>query len=250
MKFVTLLLLIILTGRLESQQTVSGKIIYKETIKLNIDVGADRPEMAKMFPTSQSVDKVLYFNTNESLFKNNEQPKDLDIKHEEEGSNFQIVMKMPESTIYTNKSENVYLQSQDLMGKAFLIVDSPKKYKWKITGEQKSILDHPCQRAVLNDTSQNVVAWFTSKIQVGTGPGGMTGLPGLILALEHDNGERMTIATSIESLPEKFEFTKPDKGKKVDRAEYNKIREEKMKEMGAVNGKGTGVKMIIREERH
>ena len=115
MKFVTLLLLIILTGRLESQQTVSGKIIYKETIKLNIDVGADRPEMAKMFPTSQSVDKVLYFNANESLFKNNEQPKDLDVKHEEEGSNFQIVMKMPESTIYINKSENVYLHSQDLM---------------------------------------------------------------------------------------------------------------------------------------
>ena len=60
----------------------------------------------------------------------------------------------------------------------------------------------------------------------------------------------MTIATSIESLPEKFEFVKPDKGKKVNRAEYDKIREEKMKEMGAVNGKGTGVKMIIREERH
>ena len=75
-------------------------------------------------------------------------------------------MKMPESTIYTNKANDEYVQSQDLMGKAFLIVDKPKKYKWKITGEQKSILDYPCQRAVLNDTTQNVVAWFTSKIPV------------------------------------------------------------------------------------
>jgi len=250
MKFVTLILLITLLGRLESQQTESGKIIYKETIKLNIDIGDDRPEMAKMFPSSQSVDKVLYFNTNESLFKNNEQPKDLDVKHEEEGSTFQIVMKMPESIIYVNKAENVYLQSQDLMGKVFLISDSPKKYKWKITGEQKSILDYPCQRAVLNDTSQNVVAWFTPNIPVGSGPGGMTGLPGIILALEYDNGERMTIATSIEALPDSFEFVKPDKGKKVNKAEYDKIREEKMKEMGAVNGKGNGVKMIIREEMH
>lgn len=250
MKFVTLLLLIISGSAIFSQQTNSGKIIYKETIKLNIDIGDDRPEMAKMFPTSQSVDKVLYFNTNESLFKNNEQPKDLDVKHEEEGSTFQIVMKMPESTIYVNKDNNVFLQSQDLMGKAFLISDSPKKYKWKITGEQKTILDYPCQRAVLNDTTQNVVAWFTTKIPVGTGPGGMTGLPGLILALEYDNGERMTIATSIEALPDSFEFVKPDKGKKVNKAEYDKIREEKMKEMGAVNGKGNGVKMIIREERH
>ena len=250
MKFVTLVLIITLVVRLESQQTVSGKIIYKETIKLNIDIGDDRPEMAKMFPSSQSVDKVLYFNTNESLFKNNEQPKDLDVKHEEEGSTFQIVMKMPESIIYVNKAENVYLQSQDLMGKVFLISDSPKKYKWKITGEQKSILDYPCQKAVMNDTSQNVVAWFTPNIPVGSGPGGMTGLPGIILALEYDNGERMTIATSIEALPDSFEFVKPDKGKKVNKAEYDKIREEKMKEMGAVNGKGNGVKMIIREERH
>ena len=75
MKFVSLVFLFILTDVLIGQQMTSGKIIYKETIKLNIDIGDDRPEMAKMFPTSQSVDKVLFFNGNEALFKNNEQPK-------------------------------------------------------------------------------------------------------------------------------------------------------------------------------
>ncbi|MBC7885728.1 MAG: GLPGLI family protein [Saprospiraceae bacterium] len=232
------------------QQVLSGKIIYKETIKLNIDIGEERPEISKMFPSSQSVDKVLIFNSNESLFKNNEKPKDLDIQHEEDGGTFQIVMKIPESIIYINKEDGVFLQAQDLMGKDFLISDKPKKYKWKVTGEQKTILEYPCQRAVLNDTSQHVVAWFSSQIPVGTGPGGMTGLPGLILALEYDEGERMSTATSIEAFPDGFKFTKPDKGKKVSRAEYDKIREQKMKEMGAVNGKGNGVKMIIREERH
>ena len=50
-------------------QQKSGIIHYKENIKLNIDFG-DNPEMAKMMPTSQSVDKALYFNQNESLYKN------------------------------------------------------------------------------------------------------------------------------------------------------------------------------------
>lgn len=250
MKSLTTFLFLFFIFNIYGQAINSGKIIFKETIKLNIDLGNNNPEMAKMIPTSQSVDKVLFFNKDESLYKNNEIPKDLDINHEEDGNSFKLVMKMPESIIYLNKGSSTFLQFQDLMGKEFLITDKPIDFTWKVTGEQKSILKYICQKAILNDTSKNVVAWFTPQIPVAIGPGGMTGLPGMILALEHDNGERMTIAVSIEPLPSSFEFVKPSKGKKVSKFEYDKIREEKMKEMGAVNGKGNGVKMIIREEKH
>jgi GLPGLI family protein len=250
MKSLTTFILLFIIFYGYGQPLNSGKIIFKETIKLNIDLGERNPEMSKMIPTSQSIDKVLYFNSNESLYKNNEIPKDLDIKSEEDGNTFQLVMKMPESIIYLNKGTETYLQSQDLMGKEFLISDKPTNYNWKVTGEQKSIMNFVCQKAILSDTSKNVVAWFTPQIPVTTGPGGMTGLPGMILAVENDNGERMTIAVSIESLPTPYEFVKPSKGKKVSKSEYDKIREEKMKEMGAVNGKGTGIRMIIRDEKH
>ncbi|MBK9270933.1 MAG: GLPGLI family protein [Saprospiraceae bacterium] len=233
-----------------SQNIHSGKIIFKETIKLNFDLGDDNPQMAKMMPASQSVDKVLYFTKDESLYKNHENPKDLELKHEEGGGTFEIVMKIPESIIYINPVENTFIQSQDLMGKDFLITDKLPKNKWKMTGEQKSILNYPCQKAILQDTSKNVVAWFTPQIPVNFGPSGMTGLPGMILALETDNGDRMTIATSIDNLPESFQFTRPTKGKKVSKAEYEKIREAKMKEMGATDGKNGSIKMIITEERH
>lgn len=233
-----------------SQVLTSGKITYKETIKLNLDFGDENPELTKMIPSSQSADKVLYFTSSESLYKNEEKPKDVDVKHEEEGNTFQLVIKIPESVIYVNKSEGLFLQSQDLMGKDFLIQDKPEIPKWKVTGEQKKILDYTCQKAILLDTSKKVAVWFTNQIPVSIGPNGLSGLPGLILAIEQDLGDRLTIATKVETLPEAYAFTRPSKGKIVSKTEFEKIREEKMKEMGAVNGSGPGVKMIIREERH
>ena len=46
------------------------------------------------------------------------------------------------------------------------------------------------------------------------------------------------------------EMTKPEKGKKVSGEEFEKIRKEKMEEMGAVQGKGGTFKVMIREERN
>lgn len=233
-----------------SQPRTSGKITFKETVKFKIDIEGGNPELAKMLPPSQSVEKVLYFKGGESLYKNNEKPKDTEINHEEGSNKFQMVIKVPENVTYVNTDEQTLLQFQDLMGKEFLITDKPASQVWKVTGEQKKILDFICQKAILSDTSKVVIAWFTPQIPVSSGPSGMGSLPGMILGIEQDNGDRLTLATAIEDLPVSFNFEKPAKGKKVSKIEFEKIREEKMKEMGIINGKGPGVKMIIREERH
>ncbi|MBK8956604.1 MAG: GLPGLI family protein [Saprospiraceae bacterium] len=175
-----------------------------------------------MIPSSQSADKVLYFTNSESLYKNEEKPKDVDVKHEEDGNSFQLVIKVPESVVYVNKSEGIFLQSQDLMGKEFLIKDKPEVPKWKMTGEQKKILDYTCQKAILLDTAKNLSVWFTNQIPVSTGPNGLSGLPGIILGIEQDQGDRMTIATRVDALPEGFVFTRPSKGKVVNKSEFEK----------------------------
>lgn len=233
-----------------SQPRTSGKITFKETVKFKIDIEGGNPELAKMLPPSQSVEKALYFKGGESLYKYNEKPKDTEINHEEGSNKFQMVIKVPENVTYVNTDEQTLLQFQDLMGKEFLITDKPASQVWKVTGEQKKILDFICQKAILSDTSKVVIAWFTPQIPVSSGPSGMGSLPGMILGIEQDNGDRLTLATAIEDLPASFNFEKPAKGKKVSKIEFEKIREEKMKEMGIINGKGPGVKMIIREERH
>ncbi len=249
MKINLIALLVLITYYVSGQPIESGAIHYKETVKLNIDFG-DNPEMAKMVPPSQTFDKVLYFNKGESLFMNAAKPKDLEINQEENGQSMQIVMKVPESKTYTNLNEDLFVQYQDLMGKDFLIKDKVKKTKWKLTGEQMKILDFVCQKAIPADTSKHLVVWYTPQIPVGVGPNDHAGLPGIILGLDLDEGQRTIFATKYEPLAANFTFDRPQKGKKVNREEFEKIREEKMKEMGAVNGKGSGVKMIIREERH
>ena len=230
-----------------SQFQKSGKIYFKESIKLNIQINEENKEMVKMIPTSQDSYKVLFYNSNESLFKNEEKKnEDLDIKHEEGGSQMRVVFKVPQTSIYQNISENSFIQSQEFLDKEFLIVDQANDKKWKVTGEQKKVLDFMCIKAVLADTSQKVIAWFTPQIPAAMGPNGYNGLPGMILALDTDDGQRLMAATKIEELPAGFVFTKPEKGKKVSKAEFKKIRDEKMKEMDG-GGKG-GVRMIIRNE--
>ncbi len=232
-------------------QSDAGRILYTETIKLKMDLdGMQNEELKKMLPPAQYVKKELIFNNTESLFKNAEVPKDIDIKHEEEGGEFNIVMKVPESVTYMNLKENSFVQSMDLLGKQFLVVDRIDTKKWKFTGEQKKVLDYICQKAVHVDTNQTTIVWFTPQIPVNIGPNGLNGLPGLILAVEMDNGDRTIVATSVELKSiDATALVKPTKGKQITREEYKKVREEKMKEMGATNG-GSGIKMIIREERH
>lgn len=90
-------------------------------------------------------------------------------------------------------------------------------------------------------------AWFALAIPCQSGPASYDGLPGLILEVNKNNGEMLTTATNIDfkKLDDKY-FERPKKGKKVTRAEYLAIVEEKTKEMGGPAGKG-GSFMIIQQ---
>lgn len=232
-------------------QRSSGEIKFQETIKLDIDLPEGNEELKKNIPISQSISKKLLFNADESYYKDDSQNEDLEINHAEEGNQVQIVMKNPENNIYTNSSKNLLIQSTEFFGKYFLITGDLNSKKWKLTGEQKQILDYPCQKAMLIDTSQNIVAWFTTQIPAKIGPNGYANLPGTVLRVEIDNGARTITATNVNfrSLKEN-EIEQPTKGKNVSAQEFTKIRNEKMKEMGMIQGKGGGMKMIIREERN
>src|SRR6185369_6523624 len=109
--------------------------------------------------------------------------------------------------------------------------------QWKLTGNQKMILNYPCQEAILQDTSKKVTAWFTPAIPVSTGPNGYSNLPGLVLSADIDNGKRIINATSIDLKEiDKSILVKPTEGKKVTKEAFNKIVDEKRKEMQQENG--------------
>lgn len=229
----------------------SGQIDFIEAVKLQIDIPDQDKEMMKKIPQFHTIKKALLFKGQEAIYKERAGNEDLEVTNENDGNEIRMVMKSPESTLYTDLKTRSMVHSQEFFGKHFLITGDLKKYNWKITSEQKTLLDMVCQKAILQDTAQSVVAWFTTQLPVGIGPNGYNGLPGMILSLDIDEGSRIITAEKIiyrELLPE--EMTKPEKGKPIGVEEFEKVKKEKMKEMGAVNGKGGAMKIMIREERH
>jgi GLPGLI family protein len=231
-------------------QTESGEISYTETVKLQIDIPEGNEEIRNSIPNSQSITKKLIFTAHESYYTDDAVNKDMEIKQQNNGMDMQIVMKNPQNNIYTNHDKNLLIQSTELFGKYFLVSGNLDFKKWKLSTGQKQIASYTCQKAILSDTTQQIVAWYTTELPAYLGPAGYAQLPGTVLGIDVDNGQRSIIATKINFRPVATnEIIKPAKGKKVSSEEYKKIRDDKMKEMGIVNGKSGAMKMIIREER-
>ncbi|MFK8009678.1 MAG: GLPGLI family protein [Saprospiraceae bacterium] len=227
-----------------------GVIQYEETISFQIDLPEGMEEFKSQIPSSQKNKMDLTFTEEVALYesaKSNEDPQDVTMGSEEGGMMLKMKFDMPENKTFTNITEGTMIEKQDFMGKKFLIKGAVEKYKWKLTGEQEKVLDYVCQKATYQDSTQNLVAWFTPQIPVATGPGSISGLPGMILKLDRNAGEMVVVATSVELKEiEKKTLKAPQKGKKVTQEEFQKIQEEKMKEMNEEFGEGSGTRIIIR----
>jgi len=226
-----------------------GVIQYEETISLQIDLPEGMEEFKSQIPNSQKNKMDLTFTEEVALYepaKSNEEPQDVTMGSEEGGMMMKMKFDMPENKTFTNITEGTMVEKQDFMGKKFLITGDVEKYKWKLTGEQEKVLDYVCQKATYQDSTRNLVAWFTPQIPVATGPGSISGLPGMVLKLDRNDGEMVVVATSIELKEiEKKTLKAPKKGKKVSQEEFQKIQDEKMKEMEEEFG-GSGSSVIIR----
>ena len=91
--------------------------------------------------------------------------------------------------------------------------------------------------------TETIIAWYTPMIPASHGPDEFGGLPGLILELNTSN--TTILCTKVVLNPkEEIAIEVPEKGKEVTKAEYQKIVDEKAKEMseryGGQNRRGGG----------
>ncbi|MFC4635901.1 GLPGLI family protein [Dokdonia ponticola] len=91
--------------------------------------------------------------------------------------------------------------------------------------------------------TEAIIAWYTPMIPASHGPDEFGGLPGLILELNTSN--TTILCTKVVLNPkEEIAIEVPEKGKEVTKAEYQKIVDEKAKEMseryGGQNRRGGG----------
>ena len=241
----TLLSILIVTMAFAQNYNTQGAVVFEEVMKINIQLDNMTPEMEAMIPKENRNSTILYFNENASRYENYESTGDAVIDEEMEGGSVKIMMSQPENIIYRDLSSNSSVEQTEFMTRVFLIESDNPVGEWKMTGNQKMILDFPCQEAVRKDGERETKVWFTPAIPVSTGPSQFFGLPGLILAMEENDGDRTIIASSVklEEIDEE-KLKKPKKGKKVTKEEFLAIVDEKTKEMGGESG-GEGSQTII-----
>ena len=116
----------------------------------------------------------------------------------------------------------------------FLIQDSMRNIKWKITDETRTIAGFPCRRAnaIIMD-SIYVVAFYTDEIITPGGPESFSGLPGMILGISLPHQHVTWFATKVEvSTPQPAELMAPTKGKKTNYIALKETLTDRMKEWG------------------
>lgn len=166
--------------------------------------------------------------------------------HERKGQNYNLVFKGDKS-VYVRKEEEEastsyswrqeallvirdyrkkrILDQREFVGKKFKIEDEISKTKWKIHNEIKEVAGYLCMKAETQDTikGQKIYAWFTDAIPVSGGPEGFSGLPGMILELDINDGDGIITATKVdlETPIDKLPIPKKIKGKNISQAEFD-----------------------------
>ena len=253
MKKSMLLLLPLLTGTLVMAQSgnngflLSGSVIYEQVMQLDIQLEGDAAQFAHALPKEQKSEKILHFSEEAALYENFKTENVEEAMEMEGGGSVMIKMAQPENKVFTDLDKGEQTEQKEFMSRLFLIESELKKGEWKLTGGQKMILEYPCQEATTNEEDQEIHVWFAPGIAVHAGPGKFGNLPGLVLAVDVNEGEFVINATSIELKElDKAVLTKPGKGKKVTEEEFHAIVEEKMKEMGAEGSTSGGHAVVIK----
>src|SRR5690606_27328828 len=116
MRKIAMALLSLLTVATAQAQTKSGKVNYKETIKLgNLAdmLGEEMAQFAALLPKEQNFDKTLYFSPEAALYKmNEEEAKQQSMEHSEGGNTMKINFDNPDEQTYHDIKANKTIEQK------------------------------------------------------------------------------------------------------------------------------------------
>ena len=206
------------SGTIEFEKTVNMYALIKKDME-----GEDDDTFSKMAfeayqkanPQFKKLKATLTFGDNKMLYK--------PAPNEDVSRKMGDVYADQINTTYTDLNTHSNIIEKVIYGESFLVKDSVRKVKWKITDETREIAGYTCRRAngLIMD-SVYVVAFFTNKIPVFGGPESFTGLPGMILGvvLPHENIN--WFATKVIDTPiPPLTIVPPKKGKVVNRKQLH-----------------------------
>jgi GLPGLI family protein len=229
-------------------QGTEGVITYETKINMHRRIPAERAEMKAMIPEFRTVKNQLFFKPSESIYKPVIEDEEEETSASGGGGGRRMMFRMQNSETYLDQNSSIVLVKQEFMGKEYLIEDSVKVAPWKFGTETKTILGYECKQAYYTDETQpnfkqEITAWYTDKLRPFLGPDRMNTLPGAVLAVDINNGERVTLAQKVELKElKKNDLKAPTSGTRITQAEFRKMMMEQMKKMQEQGGN----RMIIR----
>jgi GLPGLI family protein len=245
-------------------QQKEGTVVYERTMQMQLRINDDNA-IEQMLPKTRTDKFELTFGNNQSLWKHVDEEENND---EFSGNGMQIKMVGPgqSDVLFCDFNNARKVEQRELFDKKYVVEDSIRKLNWKLTGELQTLLGHPCQKAIAQRIAQrmqmsidngkmerkevadtsNIVAWFASDIPVSAGPEVQGQLPGLILALDVNDGRMVYKALEMSPKVDLASIKEPTKGKKVTPAQFNDERNKMMDEMQKNNQGNGGNRIIIR----
>ncbi len=214
---------------------VEGVITYETRINMHRMLPPGQEDRKAMIPEFRTVKNQLFFNGDESLYK----PLIEEEEDEGQGGRGGRRFRPMQQEIYLKQSTGIMLTKQDFRfaSKQYLVVDTIKVAPWKFGTDTKKIAGYDCKQAYYTDENGKLItAWFTDKLRPFAGPDTYNTLPGAILALDVNSGERVSLATKVELRPlKKGELQELTGGERISRAEFRKNMEE-MRKRRQANG--------------
>lgn len=267
--------LVVLTTTVNAQMK-EGKISYER--KTNMHRNIPDPQMKSMIPEFRTDKFELLFNESASLFRSvvDDEAPDPFANAGGGGGGMRMNFRMPTTTTYTDIAKQTQYEERAFFEKEFLIVDSLKQYKWKLSEETKTIAKQLCKKATTmitapqmsmrmsvrmnrggesntnTDTAASkpmkpketeLVVWYAENIPVSVGPDNYSGLPGVIMEMDLDNGASVTTAVEVSAKYPKKELVQPTKGDKMTRAQFQENMQKLIQEMQKGGGMMGGMRI-------
>lgn len=219
-KYIITFICLWMTTQVALSQITYGKITYER--KTNLYKKFKSNGDIKEWLREEDKNKVdvfeLYFDDSLSVFK----PQESDLVE-------RMSWATTKNVVYQNYVSNKRLTEKKIWGETFLVADSIRTFKWKITESKRKICGYQCRKAIwqANDSTR-IYAWFCSEVNSSIGPESFVGLPGAILGLATEDGGVIYFAKSVEVVkPEQTALLQKKSKQKIYKAAELKAQLEK-----------------------
>ena len=188
-KFIISSILLFICIQSHAQNTIflsQGRIEFERKVNLYAQIDDEDDDawkdlMKKTTPKFKSSYFDLSFSNNKTLYKPGRDNPD---------NNKMWQRPAEDNIVFIDLDKEQAVSEKNIFDQRFLVQDSARKIKWKITNETKKIAGFDCRRAnALIMDSIYVVAFYTDEITTPGGPESFSGLPGMILgvAIPHEH---------------------------------------------------------------